>query len=216
MKEPVAPYVTPWTGEMRLPAQVVVTVAGVSYAEPVHDALGRDVDGVLWELRGGTASGRPDYADLHTGRQRETMESFRCAACNRPAARDERGMLWLLPLLDTVPTSWEGVQTAIPPVCEACAQTSPRLCPELRTSHVMLRVREAELIGVRGTLHPRPGEPGLPEPGTVVLYDSPDLPFVVARHAVRELHRITIVSLTGATPSTALSRPRPPARTAGG
>ncbi|MEW2275759.1 hypothetical protein [Streptomyces griseofuscus] len=40
MNEPVAPYVTPWTGEMRLPAQVVVIVAGVTYADRVHDALG--------------------------------------------------------------------------------------------------------------------------------------------------------------------------------
>lgn len=163
MKEPVAPYVTPWTGETRLPAQVVITASEVAYADPVHDALARDVDGVLWELCGGTATGRPDYAELHPGRQRETMENLRCAGCNEPAARDGGGMLWLLPLLDAVTTSWEGVRTAIPPVCEACAEKSPRLCPELRGGHVQLRVREAELVGVRGTLHPRLCEPGVPK-----------------------------------------------------
>ncbi|MGY9066891.1 hypothetical protein [Streptomyces sp. CAS3] len=206
MKEPVAPYVTPWTGETRLPASLVVTASGMSYADPVHDALARDVDGVLWELCGGTATGRPDYAELHPGRQRETMENLRCAGCNEPAARDGRGMLWLLPLLDTVTTSWEGVRTAIPPVCEACADKSPRLCPELRAGHVQLRVREAELVGVRGTLHPRPGEPGVPEPGVVIGYDSPDLSFVVARHAVRELRRTTVVSFTAAAPTQGLRR----------
>ncbi|WP_136103278.1 hypothetical protein [Streptomyces sp. S816] len=67
---------------------MVVAVAGVSYADPAHDALARDADGVLRELCGGTATGRPDYADLHTGRRRETMDNLRCAGCNEPAARD--------------------------------------------------------------------------------------------------------------------------------
>ncbi|TWV34905.1 hypothetical protein FRZ03_27810 [Streptomyces misionensis] len=209
MSRPIAPYVTPWTGEAKTPIDVVVTSSGVAYADPVHDALARDLDGTLWELRGGTATGRPEYADLHPERQPAAMNSLLCAGCNQPAARDERGMLWLLPLvplLDSVTSDWEGVRTTIPPMCEACTEETARLCPRMREGHVKLRAREAELIGVRGTLHPRPGETCAPEPDALVLYDSPDMPFVVARHVVRELCRTTLVALAV---TTALPRTRP-------
>ena len=118
-----------------------------------------------------------------------------------PGRRDEHGMLWVLPLLDAaVDTHWEGVHSAIPPLCAACAETAPRLCPRLREGHVQLRVREAEPIGVRGTLHPRPGGQDAPDPDALVLYDSPNLPFVVARQAVRELRRTTVVTFAAAIP----------------
>lgn len=202
MDRPIAPYVTPWTDESTVPAVVAVTASGVEYADPVQDALARDLDGALWALCGGTATGRPEYAaELHPERQPAAMDGFLCAGCGKPAARDERGMLWLLPLLDAAAaTSWEGVRTAIPPMCEACAEATPRLCPVLRAGHVKLRVQEAEPIGVRGTLYPRPGEPGEPDTGALVLYDSPDMRFVVARQAVRELRRTTVVAFGAAIP----------------
>ncbi|GAA2439661.1 hypothetical protein [Streptomyces glaucus] len=195
MNQLIVPYVTPWTGESTSAPPVTVTASGVAYADPVQDALARDVDGVLWTLCGGTATGRPEYAaQLHPERQRTAMENLLCACCKKQAARDDRGMLWLLPLLDDT-ERWEGVHSAIPPMCGACAESVPRLCPWLREGHVQLRVREAEPIGVRGTLHPRPCESGAPEPGVFVRYDSPDLPFVVAREAVRELRGTTVVAL---------------------
>ncbi|MEU3423437.1 hypothetical protein AB0F39_33635 [Streptomyces murinus] len=40
----------------------------------------------------------------------------------------------------------------------------------------------------------------------LVGYDSPDLSFVVARHAVRELRRTTVVSFTAAAPTQGLRR----------
>ncbi|MGY9065703.1 hypothetical protein [Streptomyces sp. CAS3] len=216
MTEPIAPYVTPWAGEARLPVAVVVTTSGAAYADPAHDALARDVDGVLWELRGGTATGRPEYADLHPERQRDAMQNFSCAVCNGPVDRDGRGVSWLLPLLGTVTTCWEGVRTTIPPTCAGCAEASRRRCPELREGHVRLRVREAEPIGVLGTLYPRPGEPGAPEPDTLVFYDSPDLPFVVARHAVRELRRTTVVAFAAVTSLPVPCRSVPELRTVAG
>ncbi|MGX4695078.1 hypothetical protein [Streptomyces sp. JNUCC 63] len=202
MKRPTAPYVTPWTGESTPPAPVTVTAACVAYADLVRDALARDLDGVLWTLCGGTTTGRPEYAaELHPERQRTAMDDLLCAGCKKPAARDERGMLWVLALLDDVAAaSWEGVRSAIPPMCEACAEQAPRLCPRLREGHAKLRVREAEPIGVRGTLYPRPGGQGAPDLDALVLYDSPDLPFVVARQAVRELRRITVVAFAAAIP----------------
>ncbi|MGW4086950.1 hypothetical protein ACWEGS_28360 [Streptomyces sp. NPDC004822] len=181
---------------------MTVTTEGVAYADPVQDALARDLDGALWALCEGMADGKPQYAaELHPERQREAMDGLLCANCKRPAGRDERGMLWILPLLDrTAETRWEGLACAVPPMCEDCGETMPRYCPRLREGHVKLRVKEAEPIGVRGTLHPRPGTPGLPQPDTLVRYGSPDLPFVVAHQAVRELRRITVISFAATLP----------------
>jgi len=174
---------------------VTVTASGVAYTDPVQDALARDLDGVLWTLCGGKATGKPEYAaELHPERQKDAMEHFRCAGCKAPADRDEHGMLWVLPLLDDVPPeSWEGVHAAIPPSARPA-------CPRLREGHVKLRVREAELIGVRGTLYPRPGEPGALAQDALVLYDSPDLPFVVAHQAVRELRCTSVLAFAAAIP----------------
>ncbi|WP_331746688.1 hypothetical protein OG923_33930 (plasmid) [Streptomyces halstedii] len=198
MNRPSDPYVIPWTGENTSAAPVRVTPAGVAYADPVVDALQRDLDYVLWDVCGGTATGRPAYtAELHPERQRTAMEGFLCAACKKPAARDRRGMAWVLPLPQNGPecTRWENVRTEIPPMCTGCVKTVPRRCPRLRAGHVELRVRQAERIGVRGTLHPRPATPGLrAERGVLVLDDSPDLPFVVARQVIRELREVTVVS----------------------
>ncbi|MFG2816653.1 hypothetical protein [Streptomyces sp. NPDC048410] len=204
------PYVLPRTGELGPPARVVVTPAGVRYLDPAWDESWRDLDGALWEVRGGAPTGPPAYtAELHPARQREAMEGLLCAGCAGPADRGPDGMLWLLPLLGAGPdTRWEGVRTAIPPMCAACAEVAPTVCPVLGDGHVELRVWEAELIGVRGTLHPRPGEPGDPDPDALVLHDTPDLRFVVARQAVRELCRTTVVSLrAGAAPRSASSFP---------
>ncbi|MET9776168.1 hypothetical protein ABZ023_18240 [Streptomyces sp. NPDC006367] len=201
MNRQIAPYVTPWTGETTRPAPVTVTASGVIYTDPVQDGLARDLDGVLWTLCAGAATGRPEYAaELHPERQRAAMENLLCAGCKGTPARDERGMLWVLPLLDDTDGPWEGVHTAIPPMCEQCAEAALLLCPRLRDGHVQLRVREAELIGVRGTLYPRPGTPGTPDPDALVLFDSPDLPFVVARQAVRELRCTTVVAFAAAAP----------------
>lgn len=196
MDRPIAPYVLPYSGEITPPADVVITPAGVAYADPVQDALHRDLDNVLWAVCEGTPSGGPSYtAELHPERQKTAMEGLLCAGCKEPADRDERGMLWVLPLLDDgTDTVWEGVRTAVPPMCAACAEKSQSLCPRLREGHVELRVRDAEQIGVLGTLHLRPGEGGEPDPDALVLYTSPDLSFVVARQAIRELRHITVAT----------------------
>ncbi|MDI3102055.1 hypothetical protein QJ054_34015 [Streptomyces sp. AN-3] len=196
MDKPIAPYVTPWTGESTAAAPVAVTASGVAYADPVQDAIARDLDGTLWALCEGTAIGKPQYgAELHPERQRAAMEALLCACCTQPASRNEHGMLWVLPILDeSVDTRWEGVRSAIPPMCEACALSAPPLCPWLRDGHVQLRVREAELIGVLGTLYPRPGSQEPLDPAAFVPHDSPNMPFVVARQAVRELRSITVVT----------------------
>ncbi|MFJ3099778.1 hypothetical protein [Streptomyces hydrogenans] len=181
---------------------LTITQEGVFFADPVWDALARDPDGALWEVWGGCPSGRPVYAaELQPDRQQTAMESLSCAGCKRPASRSKLGMLWVLPVLDYGEvTVWEGVRTVIPPMCEDCANEAKRRCPRLRKGWVELRVREAELIGVRGTLYPRPGSGEEPDSAALVLYGSADLPFVVGRGLVRELTNVTLVA-TGATVS---------------
>ncbi len=195
-----APYVVPMEGESALPMDLTITQDGVSCTDPVWDALSRDLEGVLWETWAGLPTGKPAYAEeLHPDRQRAAMESLSCAGCKCPASRSELGMLWVLPVLDHAKdTVWEGARTVTPPMCEDCADKAKLRCPRLRKGYVELRVREAELIGVRGTLHPRPGSGEEPDPAALVLYYSADLPFVVARGLVRELTNVTLVA-TGPT-----------------
>ncbi|MGW7594882.1 hypothetical protein ACWGK9_38045, partial [Streptomyces rubiginosohelvolus] len=118
------------------------------------------------------------------------------ATCGGPASRNADGMLWLMPLLAGPPaegTTWEGVRTTVPPACEPCADRVTKGCPWLRNGHARLRVREADQIGVRGTLYCRTGQPSVAvDDDALVLYDSPDARYVVARHAVRELARVTV------------------------
>ncbi|WP_328584972.1 hypothetical protein [Streptomyces sp. NBC_00370] len=199
MRRPIVPYVIPWAGETISHPEPVITPAGIHYADPHQDQLHRDLD-TLWEQCTGDPTGQPQYtAELHPARQKKAMEGLLCAGCKAPAARYMNGMTWVLPLYDdTPPDHWDGVHTTIPPMCKICAKMAPQWCPRLREGHVELRVREAEHIGVRGTLYPRPGEPGVPDPDALVLFDSPDLPFVVARHVVRELHRTTLIRFAAA------------------
>ncbi|MFC9534443.1 hypothetical protein ACFT38_28450 [Streptomyces sp. NPDC056975] len=64
------------------------------------------------------------------------------------------------------------------------------------STKVQLSAREAEQVGVRGTLYARPDEWGLPAEDTFVPYDSAELAFVIAREAVRELRGITVYGPT--------------------
>ncbi|WP_406054016.1 hypothetical protein OG462_42535 [Streptomyces sp. NBC_01077] len=176
MPRPSVPYVVPWTGETTPLGDIVISALGVAYANPVRDAYQADLDGVLWALCGGTQTGGPAYAkELHPMRQKAVMMRPLCAGCKELPERDERGTLLLLRLLDdALDTVWEGVRTVIPPMCEDCADEAKENCPRLLDGHVELRVREAEKVGVRGTLHPRFGESVEPDPDAVVLYDTPD------------------------------------------
>lgn len=201
MRSPIVPYVIPRAGEIISHPTPVITPAGVHYADPAQDRLHRDLD-TLWEQCTGTPTGPPQHtAELHPARQKKAMEELLCGGCQAPAARHSDGMTWVLPLYDdTPPANWDGIHTTIPPMCTPCANTAPQWYPRLREGHVELHVREADHIGVHGTLYPRPDHPETPDPHALVPYNSPDLPFIVARHVVRELHRTTLIRLT--TPTT--------------
>lgn len=66
-----------------------------------------------------------------------------------------------------------------------------------------LRAREAEPIGVRGTGPAATSTLGLASPACLTPpgpVRPPDLPFVVAREAVRALRRTTVVAFEAAIP----------------
>ncbi|MFJ9434893.1 hypothetical protein ACIRQY_35370 [Streptomyces sp. NPDC101490] len=200
MPGPKPPYVVPWKGETVLSPTVQISRFGVEYARPALDSACRDRDQILWAVCGGEPDGGPAYArELHPERQQEAMDGLLCAGCVGEPTRDSSGMLWVLPLLDFAGnTVWEGVRTVIPPLCQGCADHAKAFCPRLREGYVELRVGEAEPVGVMGTLHPRPGQQGRPDHDALVLYDSPDMPFTIARQSVRELRRTTVVAVVPA------------------
>ncbi|WP_406290619.1 hypothetical protein [Streptomyces sp. NBC_00209] len=158
-----APYVIPWAGETILPMPLLSTRSDVFCDDARADRRHRDDDGVLWEVWGGHQTGPRVYTLFHPVHQREAMRALPCATCGRPADRKAAGMLWLLPLLDGPPaegTTWEGVQTTIPPSCVPCADRVATGCPWMRDGHVRLRARIAEQVGVHGTLYSRAEQPG--------------------------------------------------------
>ncbi|MYR55391.1 hypothetical protein GTY54_03730 [Streptomyces sp. SID625] len=147
----------------------------------------RDIDGILWERWGGTATGPSMWAEHHPLRQRHVMDHRpRCAMCGGEPDRDEQGVLWLLeadaaqqPL--TFPLD---IITTTPPVCREDGRRALRECPVLREEAIAVRVRDAELVGVRGTVYSRTAPP---QAGQTVLFTDDAIHRVVASQLLREL-----------------------------
>ncbi|WP_234318550.1 MULTISPECIES: hypothetical protein [Streptomyces] len=107
-----------------------------------------------------------------------------CGVCKGDPDRDERGTLWLLhadentQALVSFPSS---ITTATPAVCIPCAR---RAYQALQRGFIALRVREAPVIGVRGTLY-SPTDP--PQTNQVVRLGDDALHRLVVRQLMREL-----------------------------
>lgn len=195
----VVPYTTRWSAERKLPAAVVARPRGAGIAFADETVSDRD-RGVLWQrvpFRPGT--GRPEFGNVHSGRQRRAMRKLLCQVCAGPADHDEHGTLWLLPDYPGYHQDWAGwperMATPEAPICLPCARTAMGACPALRKGHVAIRVGHSVISGVHGMLH-RPG-PLLPTPvgDVLVAYDDPAIRWTLAAHLVRELSRCTIVNL---------------------
>src|SRR5512139_1056319 len=162
----VVPYTTRWSGEHTLPATVVARPGfGIAFAdETISD---RDRNGVLWQrVASRPGQGRPEFGNVHPGRQRQAMRDLLCQVCAAPADQDELGTLWLLSDRPDYRQDWadwpERMATPEPPVCLPCADTAIRICPALRKGHVAIRVGQSVASGIRGMYY-RPG-PLLPRP----------------------------------------------------
>jgi hypothetical protein len=196
----VVPYTTRWSEE----ETVSVTVThgrhrpGIAYLD--ESLTDRDRHGVLWRRDFSLPGrGRPEFGNVHSGRQIHAMRNLLCQVCAGPADHDELGTLWLLSDRAEYHDDWPGwperMATPEPPVCLPCARTALRACPALRKGHVAIRVGHSTIGGVRGVLY-RPG-PLVPKPLDVILvpYEDPAIRWTCAAHLVRELFRCTIVEI---------------------
>lgn len=194
---PNAPYITSWTEEDFPPAAIIERPGrGVGYAdETIHD---RDRNGVLWiRAMSRPHQGEPLFAKIHPLRQRRAMRRLLCNVCGSPADRSEDGVLWLL---KDHRGDWPGwpAQMAVtePPVCVPCVRRSVRMCPALRREGaVAVRVRDAPISGVHGTLyrfdHGRP----VALDDVAVAYQDRRVRWVLAAKLVRKIEDCTIVDI---------------------
>jgi len=192
----IVPYVTAWSTERTLPAQVAAHPNfGIGYAD---ETLGdRDRHGILWpRTPSRPGHGRPEFGKVHPLRQRRAMRRLRCQVCAGPPDRDALGVLWLLRDHRADWSDWpERMAATEPPVCLRCARLSVRACPALRTGHVAVRVGDSAVQGVYGVRY-RPGQPyPAPAGDAIVTFDDPDIHWVRAAQLVRELRDCTLVEL---------------------
>jgi hypothetical protein len=193
---PHTPYITSWSEE-RDPAYRLVERRGLGIAyldETLHD---RDDKGVLWyrtPFRPG--HGEPVFGKVHPFRQRRAMRRLLCQVCAGPADQTSEGILWLLKDHREDWPGWpENMAVTEPPVCLPCVRIASRLCPALRKGAVTIRVRQAPVSGVRGTLYRRGDLVPVAMDEATIPYDDPAIRWVRAASLVRELHDCTIVEV---------------------
>ena len=174
-------YIAPRQGEFPCDVTVLFDALGhVYYADERPED--RDVDNILWERWGGVASGPVAMAHHHPVRQREVMDAaLKCAVCKGEPDRDDRGVLWLLHVDATTratltfPTD---ITTATPAVCAKDAVRALKACQVLQRGFIAVRVRDAEIVGVRGTVYSPTSSPLLDQD---VRLDDDRIHRVVAR-----------------------------------
>ncbi len=197
-RTPAVPYVAMWSGETVEPPGVVERPGrGIGYMDEI--LTDRDKREILWDRATvGPGRGTPQFASIHTLRQRSAMRRMLCQVCACPADETEDGVLWLLS--DTIKDSpnWpDNVLGAEPPTCLPCAQYSVSVCPRLRRGYVALRVRHRPQYGVQGLVY-RAGSPfPWPTSDQAVAFDSPAIRWTVASTLLRDLSGCTIVDLWG-------------------
>jgi hypothetical protein len=180
-------FIAPYANEAVCDTEVLFDADGrVRYAD--ERPTDRCVDGYLWQRWEGTQTGGQHWAEHHPERQRHVMrQPPRCGGCAGEADVDSRGMLWLL----NANASTErlafprDIITATPPMCLPDTHRALRLCRALQEGAIAIRVREAELIGVRGTVY-SPSAP--PQTDQLVLFGDSRMDRVVARQMILQLY----------------------------
>jgi hypothetical protein len=196
----VVPYTTRWSAERTLPVTVINRRRGPGIAFADEILADRDRHGVLWQrVPSLPGRGRPEFGNVHPGRQQRAMLHLLCQVCAGPADQNELGTLWLLPDYPGYHDDWPGwpdlMATPEPPVCQPCARTAIRLCPALRKGYVVLRVARPVISGVRGILYrPGPLVPKALDEG-MLSFSDPGIRWTCAANLVRELLDCTIVKL---------------------
>ncbi|PWW64547.1 hypothetical protein DFQ13_103521 [Actinokineospora spheciospongiae] len=139
---PAVPYVATWSRETAEPPRVIERPGrGIAYWDEI--LADRDKQGVLWDrVTVCPGRGTPQFADIHTHRQRRAMRRLLCQVCAGPADETEDGVLWLLSDTITDSPDWpDNLVAADPP-------HMPAVCP---------------VVGVRlPTVEARPRRPAGP------------------------------------------------------
>ena len=186
------PYIVRWSGERPVPIPVVARgLTGIGYR---HERPGdRDARGVLWRryVRA-PGDGVPEFGGVHPWRQRRAMRRLLCQVCGGPADRNEHGVLWLV---GDPGRGWSDEEvTGHPPVCRRCAAVARRACPYLRDKGALvLRVRDAPLVAVSGTLYELRRRDLVRLGPATVAYDDPRVRYLHATQLMRALRGRTVV-----------------------
>jgi hypothetical protein len=197
----VVPYITSWTSEHPAARSKVIVrpLTGIGYLDETPDD--RDEHGILWRRTpSAPGTGRPEFGNIHTSRQRRAMRHLLCQVCGGQADQNADGTLWLLKDHRGDWPGWpHGMGVTEPPICLPCARAASNTCPALRREgHVALRVTGCPVSGISGALY----EPGAVYPTAtitgrmvMVAFEDPTVRWVQAVHLVREITRCTIVEL---------------------
>ncbi|ONI84494.1 hypothetical protein ALI144C_14155 [Actinosynnema sp. ALI-1.44] len=188
------PYVARWSEEQDLSSALVVrSRGGIGYVDEVVGD--RDQRGVLWpRLASRPRHGRPMFGAVHSLRQRRAMSRLLCQICAGPADRNGDGVLWLLTDHRDEWDDWpEKMAVDEPPACVPCVGLATRLCPALRSSSIVVRVRECPVVGVRGRVHKPGGLLPVPTDEDVMSFDDRRIRWTLASSLLRGLSGCTVV-----------------------
>ncbi|WP_406281450.1 hypothetical protein [Streptomyces sp. NBC_00209] len=184
-------FVAPFNGEGRSAVEVLIDSSGrICYAD--ERPTDRDVDGILIERWEGELTGSVRWGHHVPARQFMAMDNpVKCGGCGGQPDVDERGILWML---NVEPGLHDGrlagsILTATPPFCRRDARRAIQGCDLLREGIIALRVTEADIVGIRGTVYSPNGETPLRD--QVVLFDEPTITRVVANQLLRRLSAYT-------------------------
>jgi hypothetical protein len=192
----VVPYIATWSEETKPDVKVIErTQFSIAFAD--ETLADRDRDGLLWtRTTVCPGQGRPQFAVIHSVRQRRAMRRLLCQVCAQPADYTDEGLLWLLPDYYQEAAGWpEDFDLAEPPICRSCVPIAIRLCPALRKGHLAVRSRSAPVSGVKGLVY----RAGQPSPVLIrqdlVRRDNPAIHWTVAEQLLRALRDCTMVDL---------------------
>ncbi|WP_411076257.1 hypothetical protein [Streptomyces sp. cmx-4-7] len=208
-------FVAPFDGERPSTVEVVFDPSGrIRYVD--ERPTDRNVDGILIERWEGTPTGAIRWEHHLPAHQFLAMDNpVKCAGCGGQPDVDERGTLWMLNTEPGLPDErlTGDILTATPPLCRWDARKAIYGCAVLREGATALRVTEADIVGVRGTVYSPNGEAPLLD--QVVLFDEPAITRVVAGQILRRLSayttdETTLPELARLPPPVAPSSPRFP------
>jgi len=141
------PYITRLAGEIVLDP-VRFDGDGLFYDD--ETIIDRDQYDILWTRELILKSGRPEWAQVHSHRQRRCMRKKLCQVCAHPL---DKGPYNFVLSNDEYGASFFDGTTSTPPVCDECAEVAPSLCPHLsRAGFTTLRVRSFKDVGVYGSI----------------------------------------------------------------